>query len=75
MGGDCSHGIRRLLLLGRKAMKNLGSVLKSKTITADKGPYSQSYGDFPGGQDAKTTPSNAGVWVQSLVGELRSHMP
>ena len=56
-------------------MKNLGSVLKSKTITADKGPYSQSYGDFPGGQDAKTTPSNAGVWVQSLVGELRSHMP
>ena len=31
--GDCSHKIRRQLLLGRKAMKNLGSVLKSKDIT------------------------------------------
>ena len=31
--GDCSHGIRRRLLLGRKAMTNLDSVLKSKTIT------------------------------------------
>ena len=30
--GDCSHEIRRLLL-GRKAMTNLGSVLKSKDIT------------------------------------------
>ena len=31
--GDYSHEIKRLLLLGRKAMKNLGSVLKSKDIT------------------------------------------
>ena len=31
--GDCSHEIRRWLLLGRKAMSNLGSVLKSKDIT------------------------------------------
>ena len=29
---DCSHGIRRQLLLGRKAMTNLDSVLKSKDI-------------------------------------------
>ena len=28
--GDCSHGIKRHLLLGRKAMTNLGSILKSK---------------------------------------------
>ena len=28
--GDCSHEIKRLLLLGRKAMTNLGSVLKSR---------------------------------------------
>ena len=28
--GDCSHEIRRLLLLGKKAMTNLNSVLKSK---------------------------------------------
>ena len=27
--GDCSHKIKRLLLLGRKAMKNQGSILKS----------------------------------------------
>ena len=31
--GDCSHEIKRLLLLGRKAMTNLDSVLKSKNIT------------------------------------------
>ena len=31
--GDCSHEIRRRLLLGRKAMPNLDSVLKSKDIT------------------------------------------
>ena len=31
--GDCSHEIRRYLLLGRKAMINLDSVLKSKDIT------------------------------------------
>ena len=33
MDGDCSHEIRRRLLLGRKAMKNLDSVLKSRDIT------------------------------------------
>ena len=31
--GDCSHGIKRCLLLGRKAMTNLDSVLKSKDIS------------------------------------------
>ena len=31
--GDCSHEIRRRLLLGRKAMVNLDSVLKSRDIT------------------------------------------
>ena len=31
--GDCSHEIRRRLLLGRKAMTNLDSVLKSKDVT------------------------------------------
>ena len=43
--GDCSHEIRRQLLLGRKAMTNLDSVLKSRDITLPtKGPYSQGYG-------------------------------
>ena len=31
--GDCSHEIKRCLLLGRKAMTNLGSILKSKDTT------------------------------------------
>ena len=33
VNGDCSHEIRRHLLLGRKAMTNLDSVLKSRDIT------------------------------------------
>ena len=31
--GDCSHEVKRLLLLGRKAMNNLDSILKSRDIT------------------------------------------
>ena len=31
--GDCSHAIKRHLLLGRKAMTNLDSILKSRDIT------------------------------------------
>ena len=31
--GDCSHEIKRLLLLARKAMTNLDSILKSRNIT------------------------------------------
>ena len=31
--GDCSHEIKRHLLLGRKAMTNIGSILKSRDIT------------------------------------------
>ena len=34
--GDCSHEIKRLLLLGRKAMTNLDSILKSRDITLPK---------------------------------------
>ena len=41
---DYSHEIRRLLLLGMKAMINLESRLKSRHHFADKGPSSQSYG-------------------------------
>ena len=42
--GDCSHEIKRSLLLGRKAMTNLDSILKKRHHFAYKGPYSQSYG-------------------------------
>ena len=44
--GDCSHEIKRCLLLGRKIMTNLDSILKSQRhYFANKGPSSQSY-DF-----------------------------
>ena len=33
MDGDCSHEVKRRLLLGRKSMTNSGSVLKSRDIT------------------------------------------
>ena len=42
---DCSHEIKRRLLLGRKAMTNLDSILKKQRHHfANKRPYSQSYG-------------------------------
>ena len=40
--GDCSHEIKRVLLLGRKAITNLDRILKSRDI----GTYGQSYGFF-----------------------------
>ena len=42
--GDCSHEIKRRLLLGRKAVTNLDSMLKSRHCVANKGPSSQGYG-------------------------------
>jgi len=43
--GECSHEIKRCLLLGRKVMTNLDSILKSTDITLPtKGPSSQGYG-------------------------------
>jgi len=41
--GDCSHEIKRRLLLGWKIMTNLDSIFKSRDIT-NKGPSSQGYG-------------------------------
>ena len=43
--GDCSHEIKIHLLLGKKAMTKLDSVLKSRTSALPpKVPYSQNYG-------------------------------
>ena len=42
--GDCSHEIKRCLLLDREAMTNLDNILKSRYHFADKGLYSQSCG-------------------------------
>ena len=44
--GDCSHEIKRHLLLGRKVMTNLDSILKSRGITYNKCLCSQRYGFF-----------------------------
>ena len=49
---DCSHEIKRRLLLGRKVMTNLDSILKSRHYFANKGSSSQSYGF-----------SNSHVWM------------
>ena len=52
--GDCSHEIKRRLLLGRKAITTLDSTLKSRDI-ANKGLSSQSYGF-----------SNSHMWMWEL---------
>ena len=51
-GGDCSHESKRRLLLGRKVMTDLDSILKSRHYFANKGPSYQSYGA-----------SNSHVWM------------
>ena len=42
--GDCSHKIKRRLLLGRKVMTNPESILKSRHYFGNKGPSSQNFG-------------------------------
>ena len=42
--GDCSYEIKRCLLLGRKVMTNLDSILKERHYLANKSPSSQGYG-------------------------------
>ena len=41
--GECSHEIKRHLLLGWKVMTNVDSILKSRHYFANKGPSSQGY--------------------------------
>ena len=42
--GDCSHEIKRRLLLGRKVMTNLDSILKTETLLYQQRSSSQGYG-------------------------------
>ena len=42
--GDCSHEIKRCLLLGKKVMNNLDNIQKQRHYFANKGPSSQGYG-------------------------------
>ena len=79
--GDCSHYIKRRLLLGRKAVTNLDSLLKSIDINyfANKGPSSQSCG-FSSGHvwmwelDYKESwaPKNWCFWTVVLENTLES---
>ena len=43
-GGDCSHEIKSHLLLGRKVLTNLDSILKSRDITCQQSLSSEGYG-------------------------------
>ena len=43
-GGDCSHEIKRRLLLGRKVMTNLDSIFKTETLLGQQSLPSQGYG-------------------------------
>ena len=48
--GDCSHEIRRQLLLGREVMTNLDGVLKSRDITLPPKVHNRGYG-LPSGHE------------------------
>ena len=69
--GDCSHEIKRRLLLGRKAMTNLDSILKSRHYFADKGPSSQSCG-FSSMDVRAVEPKNWCFWTVVLEKTLES---
>ena len=60
--GDCSHEIKRRLLLGRKVMTNLDSIFKSRHYFANKGLSSQGYG-FSSGHVWMWELNCEGSWV------------
>ena len=63
VAGDCSYEIKICLLLGRKAMTNLDSILKSRDITLPKnGPCSQSCG-------FSSSPDGCEIWTIKKAGE------
>ena len=57
--GDCSHEIKRHLLLGRKVMTNKDSILKSKDITLSANVLLVKAMDFPAAMDFH-------VWILDL---------
>ena len=77
--GDWSHEIKRRLLLGRKVMTNLDSILKTEAFFANNSPSSQGYG-FPSGHvwmwelDYKESwmPKNWCFWTVVLENTLES---
>ena len=77
--GDCSHEIKRHLLLGRNVMTNLDSILKSRHYFANKDPSSQGYG-FSSGHvrmweldcEESWAPKNWCFWTMVLEKTLES---
>ena len=78
--GDCSHEIKRHLLLGRKVMTNLDNILKKQRhYSANKGPSSQGYG-FSSGHvwmweldyEESWVPKNWCFWTVVLEKTLKS---
>ena len=77
--GDCSHEIKRRLLLERKVMTNLDSILKSRHYFVNKGLYSQDYGFSSGhvwmselNYEGSWTPKNWCFWTVVLEKILAS---
>ena len=75
---DCSHEVKRCLLLGRKVMTNLDSILKSRDFV-NKGPSSQGYGFSSGhvwmwelGYKENGAPKNWCFWTMVLEKTLES---
>ena len=67
--GDCSHEIKRLLLLGRKAMTHLDSILKNRDITLPTS--SQRYGEGNGTPlqySCLENPMDGGAWKAAVHG-------
>ena len=62
---DCSHKIKICLLLGRKVMTNLDSILKSRHYFANKGPSSQGY-DFSSGHVWMWESDSKESWVPRI---------
>ena len=77
--GDCSHEIKRCLLLGRKVMTNLDSIFKSRDIICQQNPCSQGYGFSNNhvwmwelGCEESWVPKNRCVWTVVLEKALES---
>ena len=77
--GDCSHEIKRRLLLGRRVTTNLDSILNSRHYFANKGPSSQGYGFSSGhvwmwelGYEENWAPRNWCFWTVVLDKTLES---
>ena len=73
--GDCSHEIKRCLLLGRKVMTNPNSILKSRHYFANKGLSSQYYGEGNGNPlqySCLENPMDGGAWQAAVHGVVKS---